>query len=400
MKLKSTLNLVGICLCIVPTLVGEIIFKDTFETSLVVGTEQDLNFELASGRQTEGSISSTYSVGAVNGASALLQVFDATSSEVLSLQTVFGGENGTGPSSAYAALTENFSEALSGQVYRIRCDGFFASEEGVAVDAWLSLFISGSAESVRPNAATTDAGVIVRPNGRATIWDDNKVAVNIVENGFTGIVANTPFSLSVYIDETGPEAVATVIVNEGTENETYIASHTFSFEEADTGSRYIGLRANHGLAGGTTVGAKLDYIIDNLLVERGVTVPEAPAKWAGFDLTDTGYADTGTYLGWVKPEGDYVYLVSLNKYVYLPATWAEDSGGTYAYIPRSNSGTGGELNWAGFPVLDLGYVDTGSFLGWVLPEQDYLYSVSLAKYIYLPEAWGEAPGGSWVYIPR
>ena len=55
--------------------------------------------------------------------------------------------------------------------------------------------------------------------------------------------------------------------------------------------------------------------------------------------------------------------------------------------------------WAGYQRRSDGYVDTEGFLGWlwVSDVDDYVWSVSLAKFLYLPEA-NLAPSGGWVYI--
>jgi hypothetical protein len=53
--------------------------------------------------------------------------------------------------------------------------------------------------------------------------------------------------------------------------------------------------------------------------------------------------------------------------------------------------------WAGYSVGEDGYVDTGDFMGFLYPAGDYVYSVSLGKWLYLPESLvGES--GSWTYI--
>lgn len=54
--------------------------------------------------------------------------------------------------------------------------------------------------------------------------------------------------------------------------------------------------------------------------------------------------------------------------------------------------------WASWTRLESGWVDTGGFLGWVYPENDYLYVLNLDKFIYLPESH-VGPGGAWAYVP-
>ncbi len=55
--------------------------------------------------------------------------------------------------------------------------------------------------------------------------------------------------------------------------------------------------------------------------------PTAPGEWAGFPLTD-GWADTGGFMGFVHPVGDYVYVWSLRSWLYLPE---EHVGGAGAW---------------------------------------------------------------------
>lgn len=48
-------------------------------------------------------------------------------------------------------------------------------------------------------------------------------------------------------------------------------------------------------------------------------------KWAGFDLIN-GYAYTGERLGWVYPSGDWIFMVNLNRWSYLPEFLVTPSG--------------------------------------------------------------------------
>ncbi len=56
--------------------------------------------------------------------------------------------------------------------------------------------------------------------------------------------------------------------------------------------------------------------------------------------------------------------------------------------------------WAGYPKRPDGYVDTTPFLGWiwVSDTSDWVWSVNLSKFIYLPE-YIVSESGSWMYIP-
>jgi rhamnogalacturonyl hydrolase YesR len=59
-------------------------------------------------------------------------------------------------------------------------------------------------------------------------------------------------------------------------------------------------------------------------------------------------------------------------------------------------------NWSGFPVTEAGgqrWADTGSFLGWLeISSAPYLYSQSLAGWVYLVEDPQIQQTGAWTYI--
>lgn len=57
--------------------------------------------------------------------------------------------------------------------------------------------------------------------------------------------------------------------------------------------------------------------------------------------------------------------------------------------------------WAGYPRRPDGYVDTAGFLGWIWVSDttDYVLSVSLGHYIFLPES-SVSESGAWTYISR
>ncbi|MEX0327022.1 MAG: tetrathionate reductase family octaheme c-type cytochrome [Puniceicoccaceae bacterium] len=56
--------------------------------------------------------------------------------------------------------------------------------------------------------------------------------------------------------------------------------------------------------------------------------------------------------------------------------------------------------WAGYPVTPEKAVDTGAWLGWMnVTYGDWVYSYSLGKYLYLPEA-GVTEAGAWTYIMK
>jgi hypothetical protein len=80
----------------------------------------------------------------------------------------------------------------------------------------------------------------------------------------------------------------------------------------------------------------------------------------------------------------------------------EDQGG-YNYGVRTfdveGIGTDVPATWAGYPILQDGWIDTTSWLGWMnVSEGDYVWSLALNKYIYLPESFVDT-SGAWSYVP-
>ena len=70
-------------------------------------------------------------------------------------------------------------------------------------------------------------------------------------------------------------------------------------------------------------------------------------------------------------------------------------GAAFAEVPGSGGNT-----WKGYPVGELGYTDTGTWLGWVYVTEDpWIYSVPFAGWMFIPlEQTGE--GGAWAYVLR
>lgn len=57
--------------------------------------------------------------------------------------------------------------------------------------------------------------------------------------------------------------------------------------------------------------------------------------------------------------------------------------------------------WAGYTIREDGYVDTAGLLGmiWLQPDSDFIWSVDLHRYLYLPESF-VSDNGAWVFVPR
>jgi hypothetical protein len=66
-----------------------------------------------------------------------------------------------------------------------------------------------------------------------------------------------------------------------------------------------------------------------ILIQEG----SADLTWAGYPIDPNGWADTTNWIGWVQVIGDFVYVVGLDKWAYLPESNVDDYG-SWAYIFR------------------------------------------------------------------
>lgn len=59
-------------------------------------------------------------------------------------------------------------------------------------------------------------------------------------------------------------------------------------------------------------------------------------RWGPYDFGPHGpdWVNTGDFLGWIYPESDHVYLLALEKWVYLSEEEAVTEGGSWIYVPR------------------------------------------------------------------
>jgi hypothetical protein len=74
-------------------------------------------------------------------------------------------------------------------------------------------------------------------------------------------------------------------------------------------------------------------------------------------------------------------------------------GGNIGYKGTVVEAVEGAETWAGYPVMESGYVDTGDFMGLVYPMGDWIYVSSISNWVYLPESHVEA-GGAWGFVVR
>jgi hypothetical protein len=53
--------------------------------------------------------------------------------------------------------------------------------------------------------------------------------------------------------------------------------------------------------------------------------------WAGFPIDPSGYVDTGDWLGWIYPVGDWAWSCNLTRWIYLPEYSVRDAG-SWVYV--------------------------------------------------------------------
>lgn len=133
-------------------------------------------------------------------------------------------------------------------------------------------------------------------------------------------------------------------------------------------------------------------------------------------VATTTDSNARTFLYGLAPEGgDMINTVKAHSFDPVLVT----GGATALYGPRGSDPAnrvevllGPNLQfatesdtWAGFPVLNGAFVDSGPFLGWLYVGQigerwDWVYAYALSKYIFLPEDSAASAGGSWIWIPK
>lgn len=54
-------------------------------------------------------------------------------------------------------------------------------------------------------------------------------------------------------------------------------------------------------------------------------------RWAGYTVDPSGYVDTGDWLGWIYPVGDWIWSCRFGRWIYLPE-WYVREGGSWMYM--------------------------------------------------------------------
>jgi hypothetical protein len=75
----------------------------------------------------------------------------------------------------------------------------------------------------------------------------------------------------------------------------------------------------------------LDAYIDNIKITQGV---DPSSTWAGYDIDQNGWADTGSWLGWVYVQmAPWVYSDSLGSWIYMQEPNPTDPG-VWGFVTR------------------------------------------------------------------
>ena len=120
-------------------------------------------------------------------------------------------------------------------------------------------------------------------------------------------------------------------------------------------------------------------------------------KWARWDIIQDVFVDTTPWMGFLEiSQAPFCYSYDIGGYVYLPEGQVTDSG-SYVYVMGSNLGGAPEPSWAGFPLVEDVFADTGTWLGFLeVSQAPWCFSYNLGKYIYLPEGW-VTQSGAYIY---
>jgi hypothetical protein len=78
-----------------------------------------------------------------------------------------------------------------------------------------------------------------------------------------------------------------------------------------------------------------DWSADLPVVETVVEYNPDPDGWAGYTPHDSGFIDTGDFMGWVYPVDDYVYLLDLRRYVLMPESLVTGEG-AWMYLHKES----------------------------------------------------------------
>jgi hypothetical protein len=178
-------------------------------------------------------------------------------------------------------------------------------------------------------ANSTYAAIAMRDGDAfARAFGDDPATVDVVESDFPDTFELRIFALDGEANELGMVSVFLADFRSPVDGEDIIRDDWLEVNLAPLGGGVRSLRlelvsTDAGAFGNNTP----SYVaIDDLRVSG--------FRWAGFVEAGEGYFDTGDWLGLVYPLGDYVYVLKLERWFYLPEATAADPGGSWVWIPR------------------------------------------------------------------
>ena len=300
---------------------------------------------------------------------------------------------------AFAAAVT--ASAVHGQVVTVFEEDFSLTKTAVAPnDGQLvySLF-----NNIEGTGITTSS-----PNQQLT------VSYNAPANGFS---ADNNFAIRHLDNETGPGNLRLRTYNTVyADDVTTIAFDYHPVSYGNQGMRFLVATASgalnqlnfalHTAAGAVQNGyeAQGDPLTQDGFIELG--------KWYHYEVTVDPSAQTYDVKIWVDGTADPILTVSDLTYV-NPISgvigrveWQpfgnSECVGLEAYIDniKITQGVDPSSTWAGFDITEDDWVDTGAWMGWLnVRHAPWLYSSSLASWLYLPES--QVTGsGAWAFFTK
>ncbi|MEX0331587.1 MAG: hypothetical protein AB3N64_09220 [Puniceicoccaceae bacterium] len=142
------------------------------------------------------------------------------------------------------------------------------------------------------------------------------------------------------------------------------------------------------------------FVVDNIYIDlagRNAELPEPvtepKTEALGYPLQD-GYIDTADWLGWLYAEEDpFFWNITWNNWCYVDEAGFDQKAGGWVYFYY------GDTPWEDWIIGQDGNVDTGNFMQWIYIADgtDYVYSYTLARWIYMPQPSAGNPG-AWAYV--
>ena len=278
--------------------------------------------------------------------------------------------------------------------------------------------------------------------GQTTIWAPNLGTANLVNDFdttyYAEAVANTPSALGAGTDEwrhtngtlnpdVGETGKAGMFVNSSGQSRgiSYVldssffpgpGTYTFNYEIwviYSPTTLNVAVYEASGVVGGDS------YTVDNanpldtelaVIGEGAATVALLNSATynrdqAGGDVVNREWNARSlsfTYSG----DGKDVVLHFWGRNIGQTTTSGDSFGFTIGGdLSITGEGASSDPLWAGFPVEEDGYVDTGDFLGWVWvgnPQfpSPWVWISNLQIYVYLPAENVDPEAGAWTYAPQ